>query len=65
MWKADRTTILAAIALVVCGFGRIVFAHDVVLGGGAIGLGIILAVRVFLYFRKVRPERPTQREKSN
>jgi hypothetical protein len=56
---------LAAIALVVAGFGRIVFAHDLVLGGAAIGLGIILAVRVFFYFRKLRAERPTQREKSN
>lgn len=50
-WKADRTTILAAFALVVGGFARIAFAHDLVLGGASIGLGIILAVRVFLYFR--------------
>jgi hypothetical protein len=65
MWKADRTTILAAIALVVAGFGRIVFAHDLVLGGAAIGLGVIIAVRVFFYFRKLRAEIPTRREKSN
>jgi len=64
-WKADRTTIYAAIALVVGGFGRIVFNHDLVLGGAAIGLGIILAVRVFFYFRKLSIERPTRREKSN
>ena len=50
-WKADRTTMLAAFALVVGGFARIAFAHDLVLGGASIGLGIIIAVRVFLYFR--------------
>jgi hypothetical protein len=52
MWKADRTTILAAIALVFAGFGRIVFAHDLILGGALIGLGIILAIRIILYFRE-------------
>ena len=52
-WKADRTTILAVFALVVVvdGFARIAFAHDLVLGGASIVLGVILAVRVFLYFR--------------
>ncbi len=52
MGKADRTTILATIALAVAGFGRIVFAHDFILGGALIGLGIILAIRIILYFRK-------------
>jgi hypothetical protein len=51
-WKADRTTILAASVAVAAGYARIVFAHDFVLGGALIGVGIILAVRVFLYFRK-------------
>jgi hypothetical protein len=51
-WKADRTTIFAAFGLVAAGCARIVFAHDLVLGGALVGLGIILAVRVFLYFRK-------------
>jgi hypothetical protein len=49
-WKADRTTIFAAFALVAAGFARLVFAHDLV-GGALIGLGIVLAVRAFLYFR--------------
>jgi hypothetical protein len=40
MWKADRTTISAAIVLVLAGFGRIAFAHDLMLGGASIGLGI-------------------------
>jgi hypothetical protein len=65
MGKADRTTILAAIGLVLAGFGRIAFAHDLVLGGALIGLGIIMAVRVFFYFRKLGAERTTRREKSN
>jgi hypothetical protein len=51
-WKADRTTIFAAFACVAAGSLRIVFAHDLVLGGALIGVGIIIAVRVFLYFRK-------------
>jgi len=50
-WKADRTTIFAALALVVAGWGRIAFAHDFVLGGALIGLGIIIAVRTFFSFR--------------
>jgi hypothetical protein len=50
-WKADRTTILAAFGLVAAGWARIAFAHDLVLGGMLIGLGIVLAVRVFFYFR--------------
>ena len=49
-WKADRTTIFAAVALVTAGLGRMVFAHDFVLGGALAGVGIILAVRIFLYF---------------
>jgi hypothetical protein len=51
-WKADRTTIFAACGLVAAGYARIVFAHDLVLGGALVGLGIIIAVRAFLYFRK-------------
>jgi hypothetical protein len=51
-WKADRTTIFAAFALVAAGWGRIAFAHDLVFGGLLIGLGIIIAVRAFFYFRK-------------
>jgi Flp pilus assembly protein TadB len=62
-WKADRTMIYAAIALVAAGFVRIMSAHDLVSGSVLVALGTILAVRVFLYFRKL--ERPTRREKSN
>ena len=50
-WKADRSTIFAAFAAVAAGWARIAFAHDFVLGGALIGLGIIIAVRAFLYFR--------------
>jgi hypothetical protein len=50
-WKADRTTIFAAFASLAAGWGRIAFAHDFVLGGALIGLGIIVAVRAFFYFR--------------
>jgi len=50
-WKADRTTILAAFALVAGGWVRITFFHDLVLGGLLFGCGIILAVRTFFYFR--------------
>jgi hypothetical protein len=52
IWKADRTTIFAAFACAAAGSARIVFAHDLVLGGALIGVAIILAVRTFLYFRK-------------
>lgn len=48
---ADRTMIFAAIAAVVAGWGRIAFAHDFVLGGALIGLGVIIAVRTFFSFR--------------
>lgn len=51
-WKADRTTIFAAVGLVAAGLGRIVFAHDLVLGSALIGLGIVLAIRIIFYFRK-------------
>jgi hypothetical protein len=50
-WKADRATRLAAFGAVAAGWGRIAFAHDCMLGGALIGLGIIIAVRVFFYFR--------------
>jgi hypothetical protein len=50
-WKADRTTIIVAFALVAAGWARIALAHDRVLGGALIGVGIILAVRIFFYFR--------------
>jgi hypothetical protein len=50
-WKADRTTILAAFGSVAAGWARIEFAHDLVLGGLLIGVGIIIAVRTFFYFR--------------
>jgi hypothetical protein len=50
-WKADRTTIVAAFASVAAGWARIAFAHDLVLGGAMIGVGIALAVRTFFYFR--------------
>ena len=63
-WKADRTTIFAAVALVAAGYARIVFAQDLVLGCALVGLGIIIAVRAFLYFRKPDAYRITQREKS-
>jgi len=51
-WKADGTTIVAAFVVVAAGWARIALAHDVVLGGALIGLGIILTLRMFLYFRK-------------
>jgi len=51
-WKADLTTIFAAFACVAAGSARIVFAHDLVLGGALIGLGIVIGVRVFIYYRK-------------
>jgi hypothetical protein len=51
-WQADRTTVVAAFALVAAGCARIVFSHDLELGGALVGLGIIIAVRVFLYLRK-------------
>jgi hypothetical protein len=54
-WKVDRTTIFATFALVLAGYARIMLAHDLVLGGALIGVGIILGVRVFLYFRKPDP----------
>jgi hypothetical protein len=50
-WTADRSTIFAAIALLAGGAARIVFAHDPILGVALIGLGIIIAVRAFFYFR--------------
>jgi hypothetical protein len=50
-WTANRTTIFAAFALVAGGSARIAFAHDFVLGGALVGLGIIIAVRAFFYFR--------------
>jgi hypothetical protein len=50
-WKANRTTIFAAFALVAAGSARIAFAHDFALGGALVGLGIIIAVRTFFYFR--------------
>ena len=50
-WKASRATIVAALALVAAGWGRIAFAHDIVSGGVMIGLALIIAVRAFLYFR--------------
>lgn len=50
-WKADRSTIFAAIGAVAAGWARIVFAHDLVLGGALIGVGIIIAVRSFFYLR--------------
>jgi hypothetical protein len=50
-WKADQSTIAAAFLVVLAGWGRIAFAHDFVLGGALIALGIILAVQTFLSFR--------------
>jgi len=50
-WTANRTTIFAAFALVAAGSARIAFAHDFVFGGALVGLGIIIAVRAFFYFR--------------
>jgi hypothetical protein len=50
-WEADRTTIFAAFAALAAGWGRIAFAHDFILGGILIGVGIIIAVRAFFYFR--------------
>jgi len=50
-WEADRTTIFAAFALVAAGGARIAFAHDLILGGALIGLGIIIALRTYFYFR--------------
>jgi hypothetical protein len=50
-WEADRTTIFAALALVAAGGARIAFAHDLILGGALIGLGIIIALRAYFYFR--------------
>jgi hypothetical protein len=50
-WKADRSTIIAAILLVVAGWGRIALAHDFVFGGALISLGVIIAVRTFFSFR--------------
>ena len=51
-WKADRTTIYAALALMGGGCSRMWFAHDFVLGGACFGVGVILAIRTTLYFRR-------------
>lgn len=64
-WKADRTTIFASVALVAAGLGRMVFNHDFVLGGALTSLGIIIAARVFLYFRKLDAQKFTRKENSN
>jgi hypothetical protein len=50
-WRAGRTTVFAALAAIVAGWGRIAFTHDFVLGGLLIGAGAIIAIRAFLYFR--------------
>jgi hypothetical protein len=57
-WEADRTTIFAAFALVAAGGARIAFAHDFILGGALIGLGIIIALRAYFYFRTQMPRGP-------
>ena len=64
-WKSDRTTIFATVASVAAGLGRIFFAHDLLLGGALVGLGIILAVRHFLYFRKLDAQKLARKENSN
>lgn len=49
-WKADKTTTLAAIACTMAGMARIALAHDWTLECALIALGIIIAIRTFIYY---------------
>jgi Na+/H+-translocating membrane pyrophosphatase len=50
-WTADRRTIFAAIAAVAAGYVQIALLHNLVLGYALFGLGVLLTVRAFFYFR--------------
>jgi hypothetical protein len=51
-WKADKSTTFAAIAVGLAGTGRIIFAHDFVLGGALIAVALAIAARTYIYNRK-------------
>lgn len=50
-WKADGSVRFAALASMMAGAGRIYFAHDYILRGALIVVGMAIAIRIALSLR--------------